>query len=200
MVEYVYAITDFLNDKMAPCSFIAEIEASAIGEKPAQVSVSDDGSQVTVEFPSAINQSVLDAVVAAHAGDPLPQTPRFHASSKLVEQERDITQTDWEDVGGVVTNPWFFMLDALKAMGRVIGDVQSDGTVDGRVVLGDTPDVVGTFQIADTSGAWARFSYTTDPGYSYPTEETLFRLQMKRGTASAAKVRYTSLILLEALP
>jgi len=199
MVEYTYAITDFLNNAVDQCCFIAEVEASAIGVKPSTVWQLDDGSQVFVQFGSAVDEPTLAGVVAAHEGLPLPEKPLFHASSKMVEREYDVTQTDWEDVGGAVTNPAFFMADTLKAMARVVGDAQTNGTVDARVLMGDST-VMGTFQVGDTSSAWDRFSYTTDPGQSYPNEESLFRLQMKLGTATTAKVRYVSMTMLELQP
>lgn len=71
-MEYTYNVTDTLNDLVAPSALHKQIVDASLSK--ALVGVKLDGTQVYVEFASALDgdQATLDAVVAAHDGVPLP--------------------------------------------------------------------------------------------------------------------------------
>jgi hypothetical protein len=71
--------------------------------------------------PNAISdadKAIVDAVVASHAG---LQAADYKAASKLVEEAKlDIVQDlTWQVLGGVVTNPSYFIPDIATAFGKI---------------------------------------------------------------------------------
>lgn len=124
----------------------------------------------------------------------------FHAASTLAQSEKAITAADWEDLAGVITTPEFFMYDLTKALGRIVGDYQAAGSgVELRVVeqkAGDADVVIaGPKVLVDSAGAWAMVSFSTTAAPR--TGQNRFVLQGRLNGATSAKIRYTSMSLLE---
>lgn len=120
----------------------------------------------------------------------------FHASSKIVENEKAIVSPTWETLGGVVSTPGFFAIDIAKVFGRCIGSLQATGTGAELTIVESETELVGTpFSIPDTSGAWQPFSFSTDQLIGLATNT--YELRGRLNGASAAKVRFVSLSMLE---
>ena len=128
---------------------------------------------------------------------------RFHAASKLVEHaEVAITaDTTWQVLGGTVTSPSFFVDQMGSILGRIVGGIRTVGaTVELRVVevADDGSEVVmrvPAFIAADTGDVWKKFEFTTNV---VPREnDNTYRLEARLNGATSARVRYTSVTLLE---
>lgn len=202
MINYPYSITDdFPNQKINPDHLVPEIEASSIVTGLCDVTVK--GDSVSICFDSSLSgadETTLDGLIAAHQGNPTTEAV-FHASSKLVEDEKNITSDQtFECVGGSVTSPSFFSSNLAACFGRCIGEVFVDGTGFEMQITetndADTEDKnVSAFAVADTGGVWKRFKFSTD--VLIRTGENTYKLEGRLNGAASAKVRFVSLSLLE---
>jgi hypothetical protein len=207
MSEYSYPHTDFLNDIFNEDSLGQQVSADSgitteLDSIKSSESVGENGAPtgnvtVTFVFPtdlSAGEQTALDALVAAHDGAP-PTQVRFHASSTILQGEADITETDWTMLGGVVTTPEFFCPTVACLKARIIGSYNTDGAGAEIRIVEDGTTVLGAFELPDSSQAWTQMQWFTSTAPSAGTHE--YTIEAKLGTATAAKVRFVSMSLLE---
>lgn len=143
---------------------------------------------------SEAEQSALDVVVAAHSGEPVP-TYLFHASSTLCEGEREIPDSAWTILGGVVTTPSFFVTDLSKILARVVGSFKTVGAgVELQVCEDGVP--MGSPQVLDdSSGAWRTMQWYISGTPLEGTHE--YTLEGRLVSATSASVRFVSMSLLE---
>ena len=122
----------------------------------------------------------------------------YITSSKILEGAIVIPSSDWTDVGGVVTTADFFVENLAEAVGRIIGEFQSDGNVDFKLVEVGTGspnrDMSAVYTVGDTSGAWEKHKFSTNAAPSAGTQT--FCLLAKLNGAVTASIRYISLSLL----
>lgn len=197
MSTHVYDLTDFPNTKAAGAKLSAEIEA-ACGQVPLSVDVG--ASQVIIEFSPdlpAEQEANLDAAVAAHDG--VRAIVEFIAASEAVNTEKAITQDQtWEVLGGVVTNPLFFIHDPNQVVARVVGQLKTVGVgMEMRLVENSGEKVLtsAVFQAPDSADAWQEFKFQTDVPPDSQTE-TLYRLEGRLNGATSASIRFTAMTLL----
>ena len=160
------------------------------------------GVDNTIEFrfdgtPTQDDETTADAVVAAHSGQPIPSVS-FIASTKLVETSRVISSSDWELMGGVVTNPGFFDSDLNHLMGRIVGQLEADGEIEMRLVENQDGDEQVMCSPVWTLGPKATpGSFQTNTNVPPRAGENAFRLEARLTTATVAKLYFTSLTLLK---
>jgi hypothetical protein len=153
--------------------------------------------------PDAIpdsDEAIVAAAIAAHTGK---QAAEFKASSKLVEQA-EVAITDdltWQVLGGVVTNPSFFVPDVATAFGKIICISKAvDATAELRVVERDTSDnsevVCCLVQIPETATMQAFDFNTTTPPRAGTME---YRLEGRLNGATSAAVGFASMSLFKGL-
>jgi hypothetical protein len=207
MSEYSYAHTDFANDIFDEDALKQQVDANGtitteLSYIKSAESVDEDGNPtgnftVVFGFPTDLTggeETALDALVAAHDGAP-PTKVRFHASSTILHDEANITESDWTTIGGVVTTPEFFCPTVACLKARIIGSYNTNGTGAELRIVEDGTTVLGSFELPDSSQAWAQMQwFTTTPPTSGTHEYTI---EGKLGTATSAKVRFVSMSLLE---
>lgn len=197
MSTHTYALSDFPNEKVAPRKLNTEV-LGACGQETTSINV--NGSQATLTFEPdlpAEQEANLDAVVAAHDG--VERIVDFVAASEAIGLELQITEdATWQMLGGVVTNPLFFIPNSEEVIGRIVGQVKTQGVgVEIRLVEDGTEVQLNSnvFQAPDTAGAWQSFKFQTDtPPQSQ--DETLYRLEGRLNGATSASLRFTSMTLL----
>ena len=196
---------DFLNQAVNLDKLTAAIAASNPAISSAQlVGISTDEDEETaavtcsIDFDgelSAGDQTQLDAIVAAHNGQPSTKIC-FHASSKLLEGEVALTNPSGFDVlGGVVTTPDFFTAILAACLGRIVGSYRAVGAGAELRLVEDDETVIGTFEIPDSSGAWQQMQWFSSTPPSAGTHT--YTIEGKLNGATSAAVRFTSLSLLE---
>lgn len=211
--SYTFPTTDTANDKVAPTVLRDQIAAAALPECLGVV-VSDaaragngcyTGGSFAVMFTAVLSsaeEATLAALVAAHVGT-AQIALIFKASVLAVGDEKAILGvTEWEDLGGVVTSPSYFIPDVQKAIARIVGDCRADGAgAELRIIEDgegtDPPRVMSaSAPIPDTLGGWQLLPpFNTNQS---PSEgQHLYRLQGRLNGATSAAVRYTSLTLME---
>lgn len=202
MTSYPYPVSAFPNGKFAPSGLHAAVVADT-GITTALVAVTgENATSCAFLFEADLSgseETALDAIVAAHTG--VIYDIKFHATSKLVDDAIDITgTTEWQVLGGVVTNIEFFVHDLTMARGRIVGSAKTEGTgatLQLVEVSGTTETVVASFDLPDTSGEWQPIKFSTSsPG----SGDLTFRLEGKLGGATSAALRFTSSSLLELVP
>ena len=198
--SYTYALTDFVasSGKVNPGKLVEEVSA-ALAITPTTVDVDAD---VVITFTDALSsgdETDLNAVVAAHTG--IRTNLIFHAASKLINESLEITsESDWQDLGGAVTNIGFFIKDLANARGRVVSACKTVGSgAQLRIVEDngvDTPTVLrAAFDIGDTGGNWLLKKFFTDTNPS--SGDAQFILQGRLNGATSASIRFVTLTLLE---
>lgn len=149
--------------------------------------------------PNAISdadKAIVDAVVAAHAG---LQGADFKASSKMVEQaELDIIQdVTWQVLGGVVTNPSYFVPNVAAAFGKIICISKAVGdTAQLRVVerdLSDNTEVVCCEKTIPETANMEAFDFNTETPPRFGTME--YRIEGRLNGATSAAVGFVSMSL-----
>lgn len=207
MSEYSYAHTDFANDLFNEDALEQQVAAdatitTALSYIKSSESVDGNGDPtgnftVKFGFPTDLSsgeQDALDALVAAHTGAP-PTKVKFHASSTILHEEVNITESDWTTMGGVVTTPEFFCPTVACLKARIVGSYNTNGSGAELRIVEDGTTVLGTFALPDSSQAWAQMQWFTTTAPSAGTHE--YTIEAKLGAATAAKVRFVSMSLLE---
>jgi hypothetical protein len=205
--EYSYPHTDFANDTFNEDALKQQVAADTLITKDLDYIKSaeavdgngDPTGNITIMFGFAEalpagDKTALDALVAAHDGNP-PTQVRYHASSTILHDEQDVTDADWTVLGGVVTTPEFFCPSLACIKARIIGSYNTNGAGAEVRIVEDGTTVLGTFALPDSSQAWAQMQWFTTTQPTSGTHE--YTLEAKRGTATAAKVRFVSMSLLE---
>jgi hypothetical protein len=122
-------------------------------------------------------------------------TPPFYVfagSSKMVAVG-GVTSQGWEVLDGLVTNLGAFTLDTTKAVGKITGQIQVNGTgLELRLTKGEgSIPISANYQHADTAGGWETFGFTTNaPG---DLGDQTYRLEARLNGATSADLRFTSL-------
>ena len=196
MSTHAFDLTSFPNGKVAAEKLTAEILA-ACAQAPSSVDVGSEQATLTFEPDLPAEQEAnLAAAVAAHDG--LRIIVDFIAASEAVNTEKAITQQTWEVLGGVVTNPRFFIHDPNQIVALVVGQLKSVGSgVELRLVEDGSEVQLNTTEFAapDTGDAWEAFKFQTDVPPT-GTTECLYRLEGRLNGATSASLRFTSMTLL----
>lgn len=200
--EYDYVNTAFLNGTFNEDTLTKQIEANesittALNHIRSTENIDLGVFEVYFGFVdelSAEEQVALGTLIAAHDGSPLTQV-RFHASSTIIGGEADITEADWDVLGGVVTTPEFFCpaVQCLKA--RIVGSLNTDGGGAEIRIVEDGVTVLGAYTLPDSTKSWAQMQWFTSTSPSAGTHE--YTIEAKLNEATAAKVRFVSMSLLE---
>lgn len=128
---------------------------------------------------------------------PLP-VYKYHSSSKLVERALDVTEiSSWEDLGGTVTTVGAFITDVTKAVGRVVGQVRTNGAGAKLQVVreSDGLPVSQVQEIPDTEDSWTNVQFWATDNQTLQTD--CFILQGQRNGVGSFQVRFFSISLLE---
>jgi len=198
--EYTYSISsDFPNAKVASYNLALEIANSDIATTLERIDTVGDTCNIWfADALSAGDEVLLDGLVAAHAGQHMNMT--FIASGSILGAEVSLPSgASWGLLGGIVTNPNFFVGNPNEAVGRVVGQYMAMGTgAEIRLVEASTSTVMNStpFALDDNSGAWEEFKFTTDQPPDGTYAERLYRLEGRLNGASEARIRFTSLSLL----
>ncbi len=159
---------------------------------------------VDIEVDNATD-GILDSLDEAMTAsglyyDPAPSVT-FHATSRVVGTEKEITSDEWIGVGGgIITNPAFFVTDPNKTFGRISCAVKTVGTgAKLKVVESDiatTTSMLQTpFEFPDTEGEWRIFNIDTDiPPHA---EDHEYGIELTRGGATSLFIRSAHITLLE---
>lgn len=171
-----------------------------------QLGFTKDGD-VRVYFAQALStddKAALDLFMSDRGYNQSSKPVTFHAPSSIVQSEIAITSdTDWQDLGGVVTSPNFFVPDLNRILGQVTGAGKVSGTgVELRIIEdnlnGTIRDMVPAPRaVADTADAWKSVQFTTQLPPS--TGLNMYILQGRLNGATSASIRFVSMSLLEIL-
>jgi hypothetical protein len=199
MSTYSYPLSAFPQTRAACGTLKKEVEAAIPGGVHTGCTCFEDTVQIGFTRDlTAPEVTALDTVVAAHAG--VEMTMVFHATSKVLDSAVQVTSTDtWQEMGGVITNPGFFVSDLTRAFGQLTGQAKVVGTgAEVRLVedVGGVlyPLITGT--LTDTAGAWAVASWTS-VGIPQAGGERPILLQARLNGATSAWLRYMSATLME---
>ncbi len=171
---------------------------SALDEHKDQLASGCIWSSYKIEYPNDFRVEYRSCKLIGVQQLPI----KFHASSKVVNDPKPITDpSGYQDMGGVVSNPNFFVTDLNKALGRVTGSYKSQGSgvklklteIDASGVEKDLNS--SPYELPDSSGQWKKFVFKTDlpPG----SGSNLYILKATLGNASSSDMRFTSATLLE---
>jgi hypothetical protein len=202
MATYTFptsALVASANGKIQPSMLVGELFA-ALGVRPITIDEKPATQELVLMFESAVNETTLASVIAAHLG--VKTEVKFHASSKIVDEETAVLTSAWSTIGGIVTNIGFFIPNLAAALGRVVGEYKAVGTgaqlrvievgADGTEVEIMTPPK----DLADTADVWTKTKFTcvnTPPR----SGDSTFRLEGRLNGATSASVRFLSMSLLE---
>lgn len=201
MSEYIYSVaSDFvgLPEGVEPNLEKLTLEIASVGLSVALDHIAQAGDVVTFDFESGLSageQATLVAIVAGHDGG-LVNTA-YHASSTLVTDEKAITEVSaWQELGGIMTNPSYFVPDMERALGRIVGMVKVTGTtVELRLTEDGTP--IGSTKVLDsTSGAWGKLTWTTSGGVLGGDRHYLLEGRLV-DAGNSASIKHMALSLLE---
>ncbi len=128
----------------------------------------------------------------------------FHASSKIIDGVVQIeTSSSWQLLGGVVSNPAFFIPNISAALGRfvtaynTVGSgaqirISEDDSLGGPVkFLRTTPT-----ELPDTSGSWKQDVHLDTTTVLRPTRN-MYLIEGRLNGATSASVGFASITLLE---
>jgi hypothetical protein len=194
------SLTDFANDAIDSEKFFAEHAASSITVNLIMIEAKEDGSVDLYHEtePTTSEKTTLDSLIASHDGQPFPKF-RYLAPTKLVDNEINVTEnTNWQDLGAIVTTLGGFISDVSKAWGRVVGDVKTDGSGAELRVIRESDGAVlmaAAHSVGDTSAAWVHAQFWVTQ--NQPADTDCFILQGRLNGATSFKVRYMSMSLLE---
>jgi predicted enzyme related to lactoylglutathione lyase len=196
MAIYSYEVaTAFPNGRVLLDTFQPEVQAvvpglSYIGTAEGICSLHFD-ADLTAE-----QKTTLDGVVAAHQGYTI--VPTFLVSDKTIGSEVAITSaTDWQILGGVVTNAAFFC-PVARCYGEVLGSATASGTgAEVRVVEdnGQSSQVVAG-PVAIPDGGWATLRFNSW-GNLIRSGPCTYSIQARLNGAASASMRYTSISLFD---
>lgn len=181
---------------------LAEKIAGGCGVAPLAVAKTINGDTQVI-MPDELDPSVkgfLDDYMNTRNLDPSGKTMLIHATTTLVGLPRDLGPA-WTDLGGVVTNPSFFVPNVAAVIGLVTGNIRTNGL---GAKLRVVEDVVGAENILieqplpDTGGAWQVFQFLTGNPSANPIEKT-YTLRGDAAGLATAEARFMSLALVEIL-
>jgi hypothetical protein len=201
MTAYIYSIaSDFtgLPAEAEPCLDKLTLQIVGAGFSVGLDHIDRDSENVTFDFESALSageQTTLAGIVSGHDGG-LVNTV-YHASSTLVTDEKAITEVSaWQELGGIMTNPSYFIPDMDRALGRVVGMVKVDGTGVELRLTEDGSQIGSVKALDDASGAWAKLTWTTAGGVLGGDRH--YVLEGRLGdAANTASIKHAALSLLE---
>lgn len=210
MEKYSYPTTDTANDRVSPVALHAQVVAVSglaaclglVVQDATRVGIGCfTGGTIDILFLvplTATEKLLLDGVVAAHAGV-VGSALIFHASTLAVSAEEIILSgSTWQDLGGVVTSPSYFVADLARATARLVGEIKTVGATVQLRVVEDAAERIITPEttMANTLGAWALFPAIMST-VAPLSGQHLYRLQGRLNGSVSASIRYTSLSLLE---
>ena len=146
---------------------------------------------------------VLDSIVAQHTGEQVP-SPKFLGATKLVENEIEIVNdTEWQQLGGVVSHPAFFAGDLNRVVGQIMGSCLCIGSpielkVTEEALDGTVRDIIAPFVPQNSAaGKWEMFNKLSNvpPRDGYQT----YVLWARLNGAVSGKIRFTTMTMLEML-
>jgi len=207
MAVYKFNRTETAGHAVCASRLGMELEA-VIGVMPDQIDIEQDLVEVVYDTPLTAEQELgLGQVYSGHTGEQIPYV-KFYAATKLVQTEVVITQqNEWQQLGGVLTRPGFFVKNVDRSFARLAGFikyVKVDGNAIGpelRVVRQDFKgeDLVMTNPIIHTESynpvEWHPFEMFTTPISS--DLEAEYRIEGRLNGAVSSSIKYVSLTLLE---
>jgi hypothetical protein len=195
---YDYEIaTAFPNQKANGASLKNEIIDSSIVTELEGINVNpfDHQGYCDIWFVDALTspeEDALNAIIAAHQGNPPPELS-FRASSCVKNGKATVTSdTEWEDIGGVVTTLSFFIPDVEHAWGRLSGQVKVTGSGAKLRVIRQSDGLVCTpadVVLSDTGGGWSIVSFWANQ--NQPAGPDRFILQGKLDGATSLEINGT---------
>jgi len=200
MVTKTYTVsTDIPSGKVNLDTLWLELEAQSI---PVTGSMENKGN-LSIDFSSEPDDIDLANVINAHSGDVI-QEYKYHASSKMIEGEVEITLAggEWELIGGVITNMSFFVEDLTRIVAKVVGEYYCTGGGAKLKVMEEQDGVASMLTPApficdDTEGAWEKFTLYNS---ALPrVGESTIRLEADKNGSTSSKFRFVSVTLLEAI-
>ncbi len=181
-----------LSGTYVECPPNAKANCSAIHEGTNAESLiinAPSGSEIIVTY-----EEIVDAATIL----------KFHASSKMIGKKASIpSASGWQELGGVVTNPAFFIDDMNSVIGRIVGSYKANGGGAELRIMESNDDypeaarslVAASYQLPDTNGKWSHFAFNTDIS---PSGQSLtYSLEGQLNAATSAELRFVSLSLLE---
>lgn len=175
---------------------LRDIESAVPGVTSTQTL--SDGS-LRVNYPadlSPYSKDVLDQLLMEQGYIAVPSDSSVQLTSiKLVDGAG--VDVDWTALGGGLLDPSAFTKDASMVFGRLVGQMLTfDGAVELRLIESQGKiDVEVLTATLDTAGEWEDF--TLDTTVELRLGQSVFRVEARFNTASAAKVQFVSLALLE---
>lgn len=202
----IYTVAQTANNAVDPTRLHLEVEGS--GAFPGIfMGVRLDGDLILLMFSRDLDpqteKPTLDYIVSQHSGAPVP-TPKFLGSTKLVENEIEIVNdTEWQQLGGVVSRPAFFAGDLTRVVGQIMGSCLCIGTpielkVTEEAMDGSVRDIISPFAPQNSAGGkWEMFNKLSEvpPRDGYQT----YTLWARLNGAVSGKVRFTTMTMLEML-
>lgn len=147
---------------------------------------------------STEEREVVTDLVWDHDGIPSPEATSL-AMSTLVSLPISIMDSEWVELGGVITNPSFFESQLALLIGRITGEVLTDGEMEFRLVevLPESRDVKNSvpWLRGATGGLWQSVQFSSDvPAH---VGEHPFVLEGRLNSGTLGQIRFVSLVLLK---
>jgi len=200
-------IRRYVRNQIADAAIKAYIQPSGavLAVSPTHADIQVDDSVAGIG--ETADEYMLSLGYRLQATNPASPLVAFYGSSKLVNDVLAVTSdAAFETVGGVITNPGFFVDNLAATFGRITGAYQATGATGELQIIECRPDgsdpelKMPPVVIPDTAGAWTVLELGTSmpPRPNGPWE---YALQARLNGSAALSLKYVSMSLMQlALP
>ena len=151
----------------------------------------------TLELPDGTSEDTWTNKLAPYAKAPSVSMEMLATSLVITKEYAVQGTTDWEDVGGITTNPLFFDTDSDMVFGLVTGSYMTDGS-GAQLTLSEEFDGEDAHQLRDpaldldnTDGAWVTFQFATNVHIDTRNLNRAFMLRAKKNSVATMYIRFT---------
>jgi hypothetical protein len=166
-----------------------------------------NGAVATFDFADELTApeiALLDTAVAEHKAPTSSDPPTTHIgrpTAQLLGTTVVDLDATWKEVGGVVTNPGFWVPNPAMSFSVVTLCAEVDGVgAEMKVVqvVGGVETDLNSIPVAlpDSGGAWSTFSFTTDQP-PQGGQEARYVVKARLGAATSANIKELSIALVE---
>jgi len=157
----------------------------------------DDASRFYQEFLARVAEGATVEDVAIPAATPYAV---YHVASKIFDSDKEITSTEWVELGGAVANPHFFCSDLNRGFVRTVFAYQiTGGAAEIKLVethAGVSRDLVAApVVLPDTDGAPTDFYF--DSSVVLSIGDNIYSVHARVTTATQVDLKYMNSAIME---